>query len=622
MNRRRLHWRVAVLALTLASAGIAEASPPTVTQSIEPAAIHLGEASQLTIAESGVDTREITPPMVPGLEFVAVGQSQRVESINGATTSTTSVTYQVIPHEAGVYTIPGAAPGSPPLVLTVNPGSGGGSLSRGAAAPPPVTAGLTPAARSDMTADGSAFVRLRLAKHELYVGETLPVDIQVGMRDGFVASLNGLPSLNGDEFTLDKLSSDPEKTEEVIDGKPFTVLTWHSALAAVKPGALSLTVQTPLTVRMRSRREAGPFGDVSLDALFNDPMFQQFFGGSTEKEITVASRPAQFQVLALPTRGQPADFSGAVGHFTINSDLADDKPAVGDPVTLRMRISGTGNFDRVATPMLQDVAHWKTYTPTADFKPTDSIGFRGVKTFEQPVIAMQAGDQTLPPLPFSWFDPDSRQYVQARTSPLTVAVAPAPASASASANNAVAQNVASSPRPGTAAPGNAAGDDASAGGLRADEAIVGGGAASLTPYYYQPPYLGVPSALLLALSGVWFWQRRRDKASAVAADGNGPSLDPRPLLNVMDDARAAEDPDLFFRSARAAMQRDLASKWQLPPEAITPEEVDARLGPSSALTRLFKLADETAYAGVKLTALDYQHWKQFVVGQINLKAMS
>jgi hypothetical protein len=557
--------------------------------------------------------------MVNGLEFVAVGQSQRVESVNGVTTSTTSVTYQVIPREAGVYTIPGAASGTPPVVLTVNPGSGGSGPSRGfaTAQTPQVAPGVTPAGRADMNADGSAFVRLHLAKHELYVGETIPVDIEVGMRNGFVASLNGLPTLNGDEFTLNKLSSEPQKTEDVIDGKPFTVLTWHSALAAVKPGTLSLTVETPLTVRMRTRPDAGPFGEAGLDAFFNDPMFQNFFGASTEKEITVASKPANFTVLALPTRDQPADFSGAVGHFSVSSDLSDGKAAVGDPVTLRMRISGTGNFDRVSSPMLHDVARWKTYAPTANFEPSDSMGFRGVKTFEQPVIAMQPGAQSLPPVTFSWFDPSTRQYAQARTSPLPVDISPAPEERS------VAHQLRPQANPSALTPSGSAPADAAASGLRADHVIKGRGAASMTPYYYQPKYLGVPSALLLALSGVWFWQRRREQAAADAiAEGNRPSLDPQPLINVMDDARTAGDSDLFFKSARAALQRDLASKWQLSPEAITLEEVSERLGAKSDVARLFTLADETAYAGTRLTTLDYQQWRQLVMGHINAKGMS
>ena len=42
-----------------------------------------------------------------------------------------------------------------------------------------------------------------------------------------------------------------------MDGKPYTVLTWHSALAVVKPGEFSLTVETPLTVRMRTAPQGG-----------------------------------------------------------------------------------------------------------------------------------------------------------------------------------------------------------------------------------------------------------------------------------------------------------------------------------------------------------------------------
>jgi hypothetical protein len=594
------------------SVSIAEASAASITQSIQPATIGLDETARLTIAASGTNAAQITPPMVAGLEFVAVGEAQRLESINGVTTSTTSVTYQVIPRAAGVYTIPGGVAGAAPVVLTVSAGPAGNSAGhRIAGAPAPPASGALPAGRPEWNADGSAYVRLHLPKHELYVGESIPIDIEVGMRAGFVASLNGLPTLNGDEFTLNKLSSEPQRTDEVIDGKSFTVVTWHSVLAAVKPGTFAVTVETPLTVRMRTRTSgAGLFGDAGMADLFNDPMIQNFFGTTTEKEITVTSKPAEFSVLALPG-DQPADFSGAVGHFSVSSDLSEDKAAAGDPLTLRMRISGTGNFDRVTSPMLQDVAHWKTYAPTSKFQPSDSIGYRGVKTIEQPVIAMQPGAQSLPPLHFSWFDPDSRQYVQARTSPLLVDIGPPPNGGS------VAQLMKPPAGPGTP-PANNPAD-----GLRADQLVSGGSTASLTPYYYQPKYLGAPSALLLAFSGAWFWLRRREQAAAAAVtDGGRQSLDPLPLLKVMDEAMAAGAAEPFFRSAHAALQRDLASKWQLPPEAITLQEVELRLGTDSDVARLFMLADEAAYAGTRLTALEFRRWKQVVLDQLHSEVVS
>jgi hypothetical protein len=572
----------------------------------------------LTIAASGTNTPTITPPMVAGLEFVAVGQSQRVESINGVTRSSTSIIYQVIPRQAGVFTIPGMTAGSEPLVLTVNPG-GQNAAPSGRSAPAGAPNGASgtplPSGSTHLAADGSAFVRLRIAKHELYVGEAIPVDIQVGTRDGVVASLNGPPMLNGDAFTLEKLSSQPDRSQEVIDGKPFTVFTWHSALAAVKPGALSLTMETPLTVRIRQalRPGGGLFDNAGLDDLFNDPAFQNFFGASTEKEVTVASSPTEFTVLELPARDRPADFSGAVGHFTVSSDLSDDKAAAGDPVTLRLHVTGSGNFDRVNTRMLHDVEHWKTYSPTSKFQPDDDIGYHGEKTFEQPIIATEPGTQSVPPLEFSWFDPITGRYAQARTSPLTVAITPAPdtpAHAGSPGGNA----------PVTAPANVSAGasDTPPGDAWRPDHVESGRSSDSLMPHYYQPAYVALPSALIVAFSGAWLWVRRREHRARDAqnARAGANSMRTEPFVDLMEEASASGDSELFFRSARTALQRKLASTWQLAPDRVSLDEVDARLGAGSVVARVFKLADEAAYSGLRLTASDFQRWKQLIRRQL------
>ncbi len=626
---KRLRFKRLVAATTLAVllAPIAFAEPQ-VTERIVPEKISLGEAAQLTIATSGSGAPDITPPMVAGLEFVAVGQSQRIESINGVTRSSTSITYQVIPRQAGIFTIPGMTPGSPPLVLTVNPGGGGSAAPSGGSAPSPApnaaAGSQLPGGSTRLAADGSAFVRLRLTKHQLYVGEAIPVDIQVGTRDGVVASLNGPPMLNGDAFTLEKLSSQPDRSQEIIDGKPFTVFTWHSALAAVKPGDLSLTMETPLTVRIRRALppDGGLFGNAGLDDLFNDPAFQNFFGASTEKEITVASTPAEFKVLELPALDRPAEFSGAVGHFTVSSELSDNKAAAGDPVTLRLHVSGTGNFDRVNTRMLHDVDHWKTYAPTAKFKPDDEIGYRGEKTFEQPIIATQPGTEVLPALEFSWFDPTTGHYVQARTSPLTVAITPAAADTSLASAAAGASNSTTAITPATNSATNSATNpsaNTAPDALRPDHVDSGRGSDSLRPHYFQPPYLAIPSALLVALFSAWFGVHRREQRARdlESAARRNDSLQTEPLLKLMDEASVRGDSELFFRSARTALQRNLASKWLKPPDSVSLEDVDARLGAGSVVARVFKLADEAAYSGLKLSSSDFQRWKQLIIRQIS-----
>lgn len=119
MRGRVVAVSIAVIAAVL-WAGQALAGNVTALQSIEPPIIALGGSARLTITAVGGETPAITPPMVPGLEFLAVGQSQQVEIINGVASSRTTVTYQVIPQQAGVFTIPSALPGGEPVVLTVN----------------------------------------------------------------------------------------------------------------------------------------------------------------------------------------------------------------------------------------------------------------------------------------------------------------------------------------------------------------------------------------------------------------------------------------------------------------------------------------------------------------------
>jgi hypothetical protein len=603
--KRRTAVTISMAAALLA--GVAQAATPSVTQRIEPSTIGLGDTAQLTIAESGDGAAAITPPMVAGLEFLAVAQSQRVESVNGVTRSTSSVTYQVIPQHAGVFEIPVPQQGGTALELTVtaNGTANGSGSANGSGYANATGSSSLPAGSARATADGSAFVRLRLPTHQLYVGQRIPVDIQVGTRDGMVSSLNGTPTLNGDAFTLEPLAANPERTAEMLNGRPYTVFTWHSALEAVKPGDLSLTMVTPLTVKIR---HAAPqdsfFAGTGLEDLLDDPTLRNFFGTETEKEITVASAPAAFTVLALPTAGRPADFTGAVGHFTVSSDVSDARVVAGDPITLRLHVSGTGNFDRVNAHMLQNPEHWTTYAPKATCRPADPVGYRGEKTFEQPVIARDSGSESLPALDFSWFDPETRRYETAQTAPLRVAVTAAP-----NGGPAVAQNTPLAGGQSPAATGTVAA--AAQDGLRPDHVVDGTGAASLVPLSQRPAFIAIPSLLMLAFSGAFFWVgRRRDDTDADAPTAL------QTYQSLLYEAAKSNDPELFFRAGRAALQQACGRTWHIPPATVTLETVEARLGPQGTAAQVFRLADEASYSNEKLQPCDFRRWHGLIERQL------
>jgi hypothetical protein len=589
-----------MMLLSLLASAVVSAAALSVDSSIEPSQISLGESARLTIFTSGKGTLSVPLPVVPGLEFRVVGTSHRYQLINGMAIESTSTLVRVTPEEAGVFTIPGPTPNSPPLVLRVTAGGGGSSSFGNGAVPGPTPlfpgAGATGSASGlHLTPDGSAFVHLEIPRHEIFVGESVPVEIQVGMRDGFVESLNGLPKLNSADFTLNNLSRQPERGPRLIDGKPFTVYTWHSLLAAVKPGTYSLAFEAPLTVRMRTR----PLRESMLDDLLGDPFLQNIFGATVQKNIDVQSPAAAMSVLPLPAQGRPPDFGGAVGSFKISTEISSTKTTAGDPLTLRMHVSGAGNFDRVESSMLGGSAEWKTYDPKASFNATDPLGFRGEKIFEQPIIASHAGTHTVPPLSFNYFDPNTRRYETARSLPLEVAAAPA-----ANADTNVAPATAGAPA------------DRSHGGLRADHAVTEARVASLTPPYFQPAFAGCASGLALLFVGGWTLLRRRERQrNDLARERERVRAQlTRALLEKMAAAASGGDTAVFFSSARSALQHALSARWHMAPELIAIADVEARLEGADRVDvrQIFALADEANYSGTDLEAADFEHWTQVV----------
>jgi hypothetical protein len=444
----------------------------------------------------------------------------------------------------------------------------------------------------ELKAGGAAFVHLVIPAREVYVGESVPVDIEVGVRPGIVTSLNGLPTLNGGEFTLNNLSRQPERRDKVIDGSPFLVMTWHSVLAAVKPGDFSLSVDTPLTVKINTRSPE----DMAFAAWLGGPFLQSMYNGIAPKEVTVTSPSSELKVLPLPTEGRPQDFSGAVGDFQVSSDISPARAAAGDPLTLRLHVSGAGNFDRVDPSMFDHLEHWKTYPAKSSFTPSDAVGYKGEKVFEQPLIAAQSGEQSIPGLELSYFNPSTRHYERAHTRPLKVTIGTSLADSSLSA-----------PAEPQSAHGSAANPLAQ--GLRPDHPQPRSSMSELRPLYFQVSFLAVPATLVLILAGSWFAVRPNPaRASSKAAERT---------LAQLDAAARRGDAASFFDVARSALRQSFAARWRVPPDQVTSAELKSRLGTAGEdVERLFALADEAKYSDYESGSTDFQRWLSLMRRQL------
>jgi hypothetical protein len=122
-----------------------------------------------------------------------------------------------------------------------------------------------------------------------------------------------------------------------------------------------------LTVTEKASRPRDPSGN----AFFDDSFFDNFFGNTVQKQVTLTSEADTVNIHALPSANRPADFSGALGQFTVTAEASPDHVSAGDPITLRLTVTGRGYFDpetatyvtRNTTPIFVDVA--QVANPTA-----------------------------------------------------------------------------------------------------------------------------------------------------------------------------------------------------------------------------------------------------------------
>ena len=610
------HGKLWLAALALLVILGLQARATTITATLDPAQISVGESAQLTVTVSGTDDQEAIPS-VNGLEITNVEHSNFMNIINGSMSSSTSNIYSVTPQREGTFTIPAIHAGSAasqPITLRVGKGAASAAPAPTQASPspapsngpvvlPPPSVNASPAAEPAAT-DKFGSVEITIPQKEFYDGELVPIVIKVFIPQDVQPNLNDLPQFASDGFTLNPLSTKLDQNAEAINGRVYDVLTWHSALTAVKTGEYPISLKVPLTV-VEFQRMPQP---ANADDMFNN-FFRNFATMGRRRDVTLSNKPETLKVLPLPQANRPADFGGAVGQFEVEAGATPVKVNAGDPITLQLKISGTGNFDRVSSAMLAANPEWKTYSTKNQFEGTDSVGYQGTKTFEQPVIPSDSSVKAIPSLSFSYFDPETRQYVTRATAPIAVSVTGGVAAPIASVAPPVATSPNQSPAPTPPTP---------ASDLRPNQIEAGVFASTLSPVYLNPLFVagqGLP--LLALLSGLLLLRSRRQAAQPARIQSAAIQRAIREQVAAMDEAMRNHQSGAFFIHARTALQQRLGQRWNLRPETITVADVEARLGEAGVNIRpVFEMADQASYSDLNFEDSDLQQWRQAVMNEL------
>lgn len=533
----------------------------TIRAALDRSTIMAGETGSLQVTvEGGTPQSAENFPPIKGLSIQYQGHQQQFSSVNGQSTFRHILTYAVSATQPGQYEIPavrvmvdGAALATQPVSLTVT--------------------------RSDIPAQNrNAFIRLVASKTNVYVGEVLPIDVQL-----YVTSADNIqqPQLESDGFIVHKQAQHTQSRTQ-IGQEIYNVFSFKMSVSAVKAGKLNLgPAKMSLALRVSAPRDP------------ND-MFG-IFGRVQRRDVNVASPPLEMNVMPLPPNA-PAGFSGAIGRFNWTIEAGPTNLNAGDPVTLRVVISGTGNLDSLKLPEFA-WPDFKTYSPNSSIQSQHPLGLEGSKSFEQVVIPQSASVRAIPELALAYFDPAQNAYVQLLQPAIPLAVKPSTAAA-------VAPTVA-------AAPGGGEPDEAQRTDIVHIKMETGPIAAIRPPLIRQPWFLVLQAIPLAVYFGVGIWRKRQDELARNPRLRRHLQLQ-RTMQNGLAELRqmAGENRTLdFYGLVFRLLQEQLGERLDLPGTAITEAVVDERLPARGAspeliarLHALFQLCNQARYAPVQTNA--------------------
>jgi hypothetical protein len=546
------------------------------TASLDRDAITLGEQATLSLSFEGGQAKNVPAPSVPGLDINQIGTSQSVNIVNGAMDETVTVTFAVTARQAGKFTIPamtaevgGQQISTAPLMLAV-------------------TQAAAPSAAEVNSGNEVAFLKFNFPKSKIYVGEPAVGELELFLRDD-VSGLDGfqLTSSPTDGFNSGK-TTEQQNHRVQVGNRIYTVVPLALPLTAVRTGNLTLGPFTAnATVVLPSQDNGGdPFAQMGMRS--------PFFRGE-RRPVTLASDPVNVTVLPLPDQNKPANFSGAVGDFTMTATAGPTTLTVGDPITVRVQITGRGALDAVTLPVQEAWQNFKTYPPTTKLDTGDPFGFQGTKTFEQIISPQNADVHELPALTFSFFNPDDGQYhtlTQAAV-PLTVkAAGPSPMPTLAATK--------------TSTPENQPPQD-----ILPIKENLGTPSQTKIPLVAQPAFLAAQTVPVLAFLAAFIWRKRTDSLA------NNPRLRRQRavaqlIASGLDDLKRysqENQPDEFFATLFRLLQEQLGERLDCPASAITENVIEEHpvlrnspLPTLDGLRELFQLCNQARYAPVRGTS--------------------
>ena len=380
-----------------------------------------GDQVRLVFTVNSQDIKDFRAPSIKGFDVLmgpSRSQQSSIQIINGKRTSnsSTAFTYILLAGSPGTYTIPAASVEvngekvfSNAISIKVLPqdqnsgnsgNNGGGSAS----------SSRSQAAGSRISAN-DLFITATASKTTVHEQEAILLTYKVYTVVNLRQLYGKMPDLKGFHTQEVELPQQKTFTLEHYKGRNYNTTVWSQyVLFPQQTGKLEIPSIT--------------FDGVVAQQTVSDDPFDAFFNGGGYVEVKKKITTPKVVINVQPLPAKPAGFSGAVGEFKLASSINATDVKTNDAVTIKLKLSGTGNMKLIGTPEVKFPQDFEIYDPkvTDDYKLTNS-GLTGTKTFEYLAIPRHAGNFTIPAVEFTYFDLKSNSYKTLKTEAYNLKVA-------------------------------------------------------------------------------------------------------------------------------------------------------------------------------------------------------
>jgi BatD DUF11 like domain len=178
----------------------------------------------------------------------------------------------------------------------------------------------------------------------------------------------------------------------------FTLL--KKLVSGLAPGTLTIP---PARIRTTVRMLPDQFGD-PFSFLWRP------------QAVELSTKAITIKVLPIPG---DKSFKGPVGRFDLSAKVDKTRVAVGEAVTLRVRIAGTGNLRTATEPPKVSIPNVRLYPPTTRSDPSRAKG-QAFTEWDYVLVPSARGEIRIPPITLDVFDPVEKRVVAKTSGPIAL----------------------------------------------------------------------------------------------------------------------------------------------------------------------------------------------------------